>query len=63
MTYFVATLETPTESTRLLMTDFECKDSANRYFKATALSLDCKLVSVQCLSEFDDGDTWELISP
>ncbi len=63
MTYFVATLETPTESTRFLMSRAECMDTAKRYFKATALSMGCKLVSVQCLSEFDDGDTWELISP
>ncbi len=63
MTYFVATLETPDESTRYLMSRAECLDTAKRYFKTTAISMDCKLVSVQCLSEFDGGDTWELVSP
>ncbi len=62
-TAFVATMANPQGGSNYLISEFVSSDDAVRYFKRTADRAGVKLASVKSVSDFLEGDTWELCAP
>lgn len=62
-TAFVATFINKDGGLSYLVSEFISSDDAVRYFKRTGDYANLKVSKVQSISDFLEGDTWELCAP